>query len=67
MLCPKDLKPCMDDLCRGGGGCFYTGEALYRKCECGAYVSDEDDMDCTCEPDYEEYYGSSQGTYRQDQ
>ena len=52
MLCPKDLKPCVDDLCRGSG-CVLTGEALYEKCHgCGALVSEDDHDDCICE--YEE-------------
>lgn len=58
MLCPKDLKPCIDDLCYGGG-CIFTGEAMYSLCSgCGNYSSDDDDMDCTCPPgddDWEEF------------
>ena len=48
-LCPKDFKPCCDDLCYGGG-CIYTGEALYERClGCGNLVSDDDHEECTCE------------------
>ena len=53
MLCPKDFKPCCDDLCYGGG-CLITGEAMYERCGgCGALVSDDDHENCTCD-DYED-------------
>lgn len=59
MLCPKDLKPCMDDLCYGGG-CIcsgYEGMGMYYKCDgCGALISDDDMDECECDPypDYEQ-------------
>lgn len=54
MLCPKDMKPCCDDLCYGGA-CILTGLAMYRRCfGCGALVSDDDHDSCTCEPDYDD-------------
>jgi hypothetical protein len=50
-LCPKDLRPCCDDLCRGGG-CLITGEELYYFCTgCKHPISDEDQGNCICEPD----------------
>lgn len=53
MFCPKTFKPCIDDLCRGGAGCFLLGgEPLYEYCPgCKNLVSSEDREDCTCEPD----------------
>lgn len=52
MYCPKDLKPCIDDLCYGGGCIAMDGEPMVFKCPgCGQFVSDEDDEDCTCEPE----------------
>jgi len=53
-LCPNDLRPCCDDLCRGGG-CLITGEELYYHCPgCKRLVSDEDQESCTCEDDLED-------------
>lgn len=49
MYCPKDLRPCCDDLCYGGG-CFAGAGPMLTKCQgCGAFISDEDSTDCTCE------------------
>lgn len=54
-LCPKDFRPCCDDLCYGGG-CIYTGEALYERCTgCGNLVSDDDHDECTCEYEDDDY------------
>jgi hypothetical protein len=63
--CPADGKPCIDDLCYGGG-CLRTGEPMLTPCPgCGALVgidgSDPND-ECACrayddddwEPDDEE-------------
>ena len=54
--CPKDLKPCIDDLCHGGGCIECEGEALYYKCDgCGKLVSEDDNEMCECDPyEYEE-------------
>ena len=49
MFCPKDGKTCCDDLCYGGGCLQMDGAPMLYKCECGALVSDDDHMDCTCE------------------
>lgn len=52
MLCPKDMKPCCDDLCYGGGCIDMGGAAMYKRCYgCGALVSDDDMEECTCEDD----------------
>jgi hypothetical protein len=52
MLCPKDFKPCIDDLCYGGGCLEMDGAPMYSRCDgCGAPVSDEDMDLCTCDPD----------------
>lgn len=51
MLCPINLKPCIDSMCRGGSGCFKCGESLFSPCPgCGQMVSDEDHTNCTCDP-----------------
>ena len=50
MFCPKDLKPCIDDLCYGGGCMERNGaEMLYRRSGCKALISEGDMWDCTCE------------------
>ena len=55
MLCPKDLKPCCDDLCHGGGCLQMDGEPMWHTCSgCGQPVSDSDDLLCRCDPD--DYY-----------
>lgn len=52
--CPKDLKPCIDDLCHGGGCIECNGEPLYYPCGgCGKLVSEDDGDLCVCEPEYE--------------
>jgi hypothetical protein len=54
-ICPKDLKPCIDDLCYGSGCLRLDGEPMLERCPggCGALVpidgSDPDDA-CECEP-----------------
>ena len=51
MICPKDGKPCCDDLCYGGGCLELEGAPMLYRCPgCGVLISDEDDLDCTCEP-----------------
>ena len=54
MICPKDMKPCIDDLCYGGGCIEMNGAPMYYRCACGQLVSDGDMDNCLCEP--EEYY-----------
>lgn len=40
MICPKDGKPCCDDLCYGGG-CLYGGGPNFPLCPaCGSTVDD---------------------------
>ena len=51
MLCPKDMKPCIDDICYGGGCIAMDGAPMYYKCHCGQYVSDDDHADCCCDDD----------------
>lgn len=56
-VCPKDLKPCMDDICRSG--CLQCpGEDMIdiHKCfTCGNQTSDDPDFDdCTCITEYPE-------------
>lgn len=52
--CPKDGKPCIDDLCHGGGCLRMHGAPMLFKCPggCGALISDDDTMDCMCDDDY---------------
>lgn len=52
-LCPKDFKPCYDDVCHGAGCIRIPGSpAMYELCSgCGNYVSDDDHDDCTCDYD----------------
>jgi hypothetical protein len=52
MVCPKDFKPCIDDLCYGGGCIRMPGYPMIRRCEyCGQLVDDEGDLECDCEND----------------
>lgn len=54
MLCPRDFKPCIDDLCYGGGCIESDGAAMYTRCPgCHALISDDDTYGCTCD-DYED-------------
>ena len=49
--CPKDLKPCPDDVCRGSGSCLEIDAPLLKKCpRCGALFDDEV-LFCECPPD----------------
>ena len=46
MICPKDFKPCCDDLC-GGGRCLRTGHDTLERCHaCGQIFSADVDCDC---------------------
>lgn len=61
MLCPKDMKPCCDDLCHGGGCLEMEGYPMLGVCDfCGGVIDDEipDCSTCTCgdEDDYDEDY-----------
>lgn len=51
--CPKDFRPCIDDLCYGGGCIEMDGAPMYNKCAgCGKFVSDDDHDNCICD-DYD--------------
>ena len=53
MICPKDMRPCCDDLCYGGGCLAMDGAPMLYRCDgCGAWISDDDMIDCQCEPEY---------------
>ena len=53
--CPKDLKPCSDDLCYGGGCLVLDGAAMYYPCAgCNKLVSDDDNDMCACDEDFDE-------------
>lgn len=57
-LCPKDFKPCIDDVCYGAGCMRMGGYPMYTQCNgCGQPVAMDgsDDDFCTCEPD-DDYY-----------
>jgi hypothetical protein len=50
--CPKDGKPCLDDICYGGG-CIRSKyhESILMRCDgCGQLVSADgsDDWECEC-------------------
>lgn len=47
-ICPKDLLPCIDDLCYGSGCMQLGGEPMVA-------VDGSDNDDCECDPeDYED-------------
>lgn len=55
LLCPKDMKPCIDDLCRGCGECIRTRTPMMELCPgCGQPTElgggGINDF-CTCPPD----------------
>ena len=57
MICPKDYRPCCDDLCRGGGCLRMGGYPMLVVChKCKGFIDDENDQlsSCVCdEPDEE--------------
>lgn len=61
MICPKDMKPCCDDICRGGGCLQYGGTVpgLTTCGGCGQLVpidgspDDVFECECECEPEYD--------------
>lgn len=56
MLCPKDMQPCIDDLCRGSGCLKMTGIPMYERCwACGQLVAADGSDDCECDPDCDEH------------
>ena len=65
VYCPKDLKPCIDDLCYGGSCLLLPGECPLTKCDgCNQLIaidgsfSDwcecEDEWDGWCEDEWED-------------
>ena len=55
-LCPVTWKPCMDDLCHGGG-CLRSqhGASMIERCAaCGVYY-DPDFEDCECYDEYPDF------------
>lgn len=58
MICPKDLKPCCDDLCYGGGCLAMGGYPMLERCQFCKGLIDRENPDygtCTCDPDGDEY------------
>ncbi len=56
MICPADLKPCIDDLCYGGGCLRMGGETMLSPCYvCGNLIPSDGSEPCDCdgEPEYE--------------
>lgn len=55
-ICPKDYKPCCDDLCYGSGCLAMNGYPMLTCCPvCNGLVDDEN-PDCgSCQCDDEEY------------
>lgn len=52
-ICPSDLRPCPDDVCRGSGVCAQRPHMeLLEVCSlCHAVYSRDYDIECQCEPD----------------
>lgn len=50
-ICPKDMHPCVDDLCRGSGVCLVTQTELLEQCPvCHQPYQYELSIPCGCEP-----------------
>ena len=48
-ICPKDMKPCCDDLCYGGGCLALGGYPMLHECSmCGQLVDEENGGECAC-------------------
>lgn len=57
MLCPRDLKPCIDDCCNGG--CVLTGEQTIEVCSaCNCPMVDgiSGAGFCSCDWDDEDFF-----------
>lgn len=55
-ICPKDGRPCPDDLCVGSGTCLQTGGITFDQCaRCHMTYSQEYGVECACESDYENF------------
>lgn len=53
-ICPKTMKPCIDDLCRGSGCLEMNGYPMLKVCVvCKGFIDDEisDCGTCTCDDD----------------
>lgn len=49
-VCPVDMKPCIDDLCRGSG-CLLGGGDMWEVCDfCHQPFSLEAGIECDCPP-----------------
>ena len=54
-ICPADFKPCVNDICYGGG-CLKCGESMLDYCRggCGQLIaidgSDRENCECDDEP-----------------
>lgn len=62
-ICPKDLKPYVDDLCHGGGCLAMDGYPMLQICDvCHGLIDEEipECSTCTCE-DEDDYYYEPQG------
>jgi len=56
-LCPKDYKPCCDDLCHGGGCLRMNGYEMLVVCDVCKGIIDEEIPECgtcKCGEDYED-------------
>lgn len=52
LVCPKDLKPCCDDLCRGSGCLRLCGVEMVELCKGCGHPEDPYFGLCTCDPEY---------------
>ena len=58
MICPKDNKPCCDDICYGSGCVQMDGYPMLKICDiCHGTIDSEipDCGTCTCDADDEFY------------
>lgn len=61
MICPKDGKPCVDDLCHGGSPVCGAHEMLDHCDECGTVVWESElvyGMCCECRGEDEDDFDS---------
>lgn len=55
-VCPKDYKPCCDDLCHGSGCLRDNGYPMLQECDVCHGIIDEGQPDCgtcACGSDYD--------------
>jgi hypothetical protein len=60
-ICPKDMKHCLDDCCRGSGICGATGRELLEWCAVCSQPYD-DFIDCDCGDAWDDYDGEGDET-----